>query len=305
MNISTKIAAGLLFTAAAAFSNTIWSPTTTDFPGQVNNLTGPGGWWYAYSDADSDGGTSTVSWGNEEGEFNTKIEAAGAIDVNFTLAAGFDYPFAGVGFNWLSEEDGGPAPHPISSKQGLCVTYSSTGRVVMELKWNGMTYGWDTFVTSMPATAGVQQTLNKVWGDFKQEGWGDPQVIATALSQTEGVQFKFGGSAGATANLKIFALGWSGTCGAVVVPPIPNTSIMAQVAGSSVKASLSGRSLAFIGLGNASASIEIINLQGQVVLRDAVGPAQAALNLSRLNNGVYIVRASGKDVNFSHKVTLQ
>ena len=71
----------------------------------------------------------------------------------------------------------------------------------------------------------------------------------------------------------------------------------------SVKAQLSGRTLSFYGLKSA-VNAEVINLQGQVVLKSALNGA-ASMNLANLDAGVYMVRVSGKSVNFAQKVLLK
>ena len=82
-----------------------------------------------------------------------------------------------------------------------------------------------------------------------------------------------------------------------------SNAISAPVAASSVKAMLSGRTLSFSGI-NSVAAAEVINLQGQVVLKGAVS-ASSSLNLASLDAGVYMVRVAGKAVNHSQKIVLK
>ena len=53
-----------------------------------------------------------------------------------------------------------------------------------------------------------------------------------------------------------------------------------------------------------SAAVEIINLRGQIVKKGSV-QGTSALDLSALDAGVYVVRASGKSVDFSGKIVLK
>ena len=51
-------------------------------------------------------------------------------------------------------------------------------------------------------------------------------------------------------------------------------------------------------------AVEIINLRGQIVKKGSV-QGTSALDLSALDAGVYVVRASGKSVDFSGKIVLK
>ena len=69
---------------------------------------------------------------------------------------------------------------------------------------------------------------------------------------------------------------------------------------SSAKAILSGRTLSFSGISNAK--VEILNLQGQIVMK---GSAASSMNLMGLDAGVYMVRIAGKAVNMSQKILVK
>ena len=70
---------------------------------------------------------------------------------------------------------------------------------------------------------------------------------------------------------------------------------------SSAKAILSGRTLGFTGVKSA-ATVEVLDLQGQVV---AKGDASKSLSLASLDAGIYMVRVTGKSVNFVNKIVLK
>jgi hypothetical protein len=122
-----------------------------------------------------------------------------------------------------------------------------------------------------------------------------------ASKQLVAVKFKLQATAGSY-EFNICAVGpaTGGTCPAECGAPVPG-SIKAVRGASAAKAILSGRTLSFAGV-NASATAEVLNLQGQVV---AKGDVASALNLANLDAGVYMVRVAGKAVNFTNKIVLK
>ncbi len=119
-----------------------------------------------------------------------------------------------------------------------------------------------------------------------------------AAAQLVAVKFKIQATPGSYA-FNICAVGpYDGTCPAScsVTPAVKSVR-----GASSVKAILSGRTLGFTGVKSA-ATAEVLNLQGQVV---AKGDASSSMNLASLDAGVYMVRVSGKSVNFSNKIVLK
>ncbi|OWV22599.1 T9SS type A sorting domain-containing protein, partial [Fibrobacter sp. UWB3] len=58
----------------------------------------------------------------------------------------------------------------------------------------------------------------------------------------------------------------------------------------------------------ASATVEVMNTLGQVVMKGVINNATsnaATLNLASLDAGIYMVRVSGKNVNFAKKIVLR
>jgi hypothetical protein len=65
--------------------------------------------------------------------------------------------------------------------------------------------------------------------------------------------------------------------------------------------------LGFTGI-KASATVEVMNTLGQVVMKGVINNATsnaATLNLAALDAGIYMVRVSGKNVNFAKKIVLR
>jgi hypothetical protein len=70
---------------------------------------------------------------------------------------------------------------------------------------------------------------------------------------------------------------------------------------------LNGRTLGFTGI-KSTATVEVLNSLGQVVMKGSINNATnnaATLNLTALNAGIYMVRVSGKNVNFAKKIVLR
>ena len=69
------------------------------------------------------------------------------------------------------------------------------------------------------------------------------------------------------------------------------------------KTILNGRTLHFTGVSHATA--EVMNSLGQVVARGAIEGAASTLNLAHLDAGIYMVRVTGKSVNFTNKIIIK
>ena len=70
------------------------------------------------------------------------------------------------------------------------------------------------------------------------------------------------------------------------------------------KAFLNGRTLSFTGI-KSTATAEVLNSLGQVVARGAIDGAASTLNLAHLDAGIYMVRVTGKSVNFTNKIVVR
>jgi hypothetical protein len=223
---------------------------------------------------------------------------------------------AGVGFEWEhTDATSGPTTYDMSAKKGICVSYSSTLPIQLELSWNEATYNYDTWYVELPASSSVS-TVAAAWdaaaatgaesGDFMKDDYQSTtayiQPIATALTKSVGLKFRLKNkeTGTKTTTLNIASVGWNdGTCGG------SNAVLQSGAAASSLKANLTGRTLAFSGLSNAGMNVEVINFQGQIVARGLVSASKSAMNLSSLSNGVYMVRGSGESVNFNQKILVK
>ena len=88
---------------------------------------------------------------------------------------------------------------------------------------------------------------------------------------------------------------------------MPSAGIQIARGTSAVNAILNGRTLGFTGI-KASATVEVMNSLGQVVMKGAINNAMnnaKTLDLAPLKAGTYMVRVSGKSINFAKKIILK
>ena len=291
--------------AAMAFAQSV-SPTflwdgSIDTEGKVETGSDEktAGYWYEYND-ENDGGSSKFTFPadveeNTYGNFyGPLVEAYGGIKADITLGDGYDYPYAGLGFNIWSENQEGV---DISAWSGICLTYESTIGFGIELGVENekTVTEYDNYKAAVSkAPTGASQDY--AWAKFKQGGWGKTVDQADVLAKTAAIKLKFEGTAGTSGSFNICQVGSLGKCGGAC----GSTGIKSIAAASSVKAQLAGRVLSFHGISSAKA--EVINLQGQVVKSATVS---SAMDLSSLDAGIYMVRVAGKSVNFSQKIVLK
>lgn len=264
------------------------------------------GYWYNYAD-DADGGASKVTWpvaiGNDYSDdaLDPVIDHCKGVCGTFTLSKGtLTYkPFVGIGFNLV---DGSQSPADASAWGGVCITYTVDAQATLEMGLGDAgdaEIGFDNPFVTLPKSS-TASTLNKAWSDFKQVGWGTGKITGSeAAAKLAAIKFKIQAADGTTGNFNIMSIGaYNGGCKAS-----DGSAIAPAAAISSVKATLSGRTLALSGIKSA-ASVEVMNLQGQVVKKAVVNGA-ASMDLSKLNNGVYMVRIAGKTVNMNQKIILK
>lgn len=215
--------------------------------------------------------------------------------------------YVGVGFNVVGEAsttNHNPATGDASAWGGLCVTYTSDTDIALELGLGDdvdSTINYANPAVNLPAS----KTGNKVvasWSDFKQPSWYDGSVKfdgETAAKQLAGVHFKIQAAPGEY-KFNICAVGpKDGSCPEKCGESSAEPQIVRET--SANKAVLNGRTLEFTGI---KATAEVINSLGQVVMKGTIGN-DATLNLSTLDAGNYIIRISGKNVNFTKKITLK
>lgn len=300
MNKKILIASAFLAAATMVSALTTWSGANGDYRVDtgLDDGSDESGYWYTYSDR----GTSAITWpvptGNEydDNALDPIIDNCGGLCGQVTLGAGYDYPFAGLGFNLTGPDQTGA---DVTAWGGLCITYTAGVAPILEIapENEATVTEYNNYMSKLKVAASAS-TLNLAWSDFKQEsGWGVTVPQASYLTMIAAVKVKFSGKAGTSGDFNIIQVGENGACGDV------GNAISAPVAASSVKAMLSGRTLSFSGI-NSVAAAEVINLQGQVVLKGAVS-ASSSLNLASLDAGVYMVRVAGKAVNHSQKIVLK
>ena len=122
-------AAAMAFAQGAVSSTFLWDGTT-DTEGKVETGSDEetSGYWYDYNDA-NDGGASAFTFPADveanayDNFYGPLVEAYHGIKATITLGAGYDYPYAGIGFNIWSEGQEGV---DITAWGGICLAYQST-----------------------------------------------------------------------------------------------------------------------------------------------------------------------------------
>ncbi|WP_295859279.1 T9SS type A sorting domain-containing protein [uncultured Fibrobacter sp.] len=301
----TTVVALTLATFAGAF--TTWRGDTEKVETGLDNDTQTGGYWFDYNDS-ADKGLSRVEWpvkkGNESDTNSLQpiIEHCHGICGHVVLSgAALSYdPFVGIGFNVVGEasaDDKTPVAANATDWEGIFITYSSTLAAVLELGLGDVvdkSLEYDNPVAKLPkSTDGTTKQIR--WEDFAQAGWGKGEKISgpEAAAKLVSIKFKIQAKDGTEGNFHIFEIG------ALSNPE----AIKVFRASPSVNAVVSGRKVSFTGIAS-SAAVEIINLRGQIVKKGSV-QGTSALDLSALDAGVYVVRASGKSVDFSGKIVLK
>ena len=231
--------------------------------------------------------------------------------------------FIGVGFNIVGETsttNNTPAAGDASSWGGLCVTYMSDTDIALELGLGetvDSTINYANPAITLPAAKATDyfspngKDGNKVvvnWSDFKQPSWYDGAVKIdgeTAAKQLAAIHFKIQAEPGEY-QFNICAIGpKDGTCPEKC--GMSSTGIQIVRGTSTVKAVLNGRTLGFTGI-KASATVEVMNSLGQVVMKGVINNAMnnaKTLDLAPLKAGTYMVRVNGKNVNFAKKIILR
>ena len=268
-----------------------------------------GGWWFAYVGDEKHGQTMSfdpiekIDDGiyklilYDEWYDGNLIEGVG-LWVTMSAAGGDSSTpaIAGIGFNWTKAE----TPIDISTHDGYCIEYSWTGSqaLQMELGWDEKANGNDSWYAELPATPDSNSILDLPWEKFMQDGWDEAKkAIDIALTQAVSLKIRLKNSTAAEVkgSLTIVELGWVGECGTN-----GKDAVGSFAKASSVKATLSGRTLSFSGI-NSAATAEVMNLQGQVVLQ---GSTASAMNLAGLEAGVYMVRVAGS-ANLTQKILVK
>ena len=314
-------AASALLAISAAFAGEFetWMGDAPQVETGLGNETNTHGYWYSYNDND-DGGTSKVVWPVESDSYNAYdgsmdpvIEHCGGICGSAVLDKGIlTYnPFVGIGFNVVGEDaSGNPVPGDASAWGGLCITYTSAAAPSLELGLGDFdaTIGYANPSFSLAKAASAHANKVIPWSSFTQPSWykGTTKITGEeAAKQLVSVKFKIQAASGNYA-FNICAIGpYDGTCPSTCscCGPIFPYAINSVRGPSNVKAILWGRNLGISGV-NSAATVEVRNIQGQVVAKGSIDNG-STLDLSSLNVGVYMVQVTGKSVNFVDKIVLK
>lgn len=295
--------------ATAALAANTASPTflwlaSTDTIGRVETGSpdSTSGWWYFYDDSD-DGGKSNITVPadietRESPDFiGVMAEVYGAIKATIKLNDGYEYPYAGLGFNvWNEQKEGAD----ISAWGGFCLEYQSTIGFSIELvPENEEEVTESNNYRATVAKAASMTTMNFRWDKFRQEtGWGKEADLDSVLAKTASVKLAFTNHAGTEGDFLIYMVGSFGMCSCC--GPMPDR-IGNSPTTIPVKATLSGRILQLTGaaaLGKAT----VVDLQGNVVMS---APATGIMDLSALRAGMYMLRIEGPGVNHTQKILLK
>ena len=288
------------------------------------------GYWYSYKD-NNISGSSVIVWPVSTDLFYSNesldpviMECKGLAGTAILSKGSYEYdPYVAVGFNVVGEtSDTNPAPDigDASAWGGLCVTYMSDTDIALELGLGetvDSTINYANPAITLPAAKATDyfspngKDGNKVvvnWSDFKQPSWYDGAVKIdgeTAAKQLAAIHFKIQAEPGEY-QFNICAIGpKDGTCPEKC--GMSSTRIQIARGTSAVKAILNGRTLGFTGI-KASATVEVMNSLGQVVMKGVINNAMnnaKTLDLAPLKAGTYMVRVSGKNVNFAKKIVLR
>ena len=304
------LTAAAILAAAGIASAFTWSGAAGEYRVETgfDNGTDTYGYWYNYDDH-ADGGLSAITWpveklGNDYSEeaLDPVIDACGGVCGDFALDEGtLDYkPFVGLGFNISGTENpsgGSATAEDATAWGGICITYTVSVAASLELGLGDekdAAIGYDNPFTTLPKSETADEVCT-AWAKFKQAGWGKGKVSGDeAGAALASVKFKIQAATGTAGKFNISAV-------RSINDDTPG--IKAKAAASAVKATLSGRTLSFAGI-KSVATAEVMNLQGQVMLKGSVS-SSASLDLSSIDAGVYMVRVAGKTVDFSQKIIVK
>ena len=301
MNKKILTASAFLAAASMSFGFETWQGDAMVY--QVNTELDAGGeksgYWFNYGD-DADGGASTVTWPVDKGTewspdaLDPIIDYCNGVCGTFKLSKGtltYD-PFVGIGFNVAGSTDADSevmVAADATAMGGVCIGYSVDVGATLEMGLGDAedkAIGYDNpFVTLAKSTAGTVKEF--AWSGFKQAGWGDGKITGEeAAAKLVALKFKIQAKDGTSGSFNIMSIGANGGGCVTTVPP-DGDAIRAKAIAGSLKAQLSGRTLSF---GKSVAKAEIVNLQGQVVM---AASSVKTMDLSKLQAGVYMVRAAG------------
>ncbi|WP_406538895.1 T9SS type A sorting domain-containing protein [Fibrobacter sp.] len=320
MNKKVFAALALLsVSAAVAGEFDTWWGDAPQIETGLGNETNTYGYWFSYDDHD-DGGNSKIVWpvelGNEYSAtaIDPVLEHCSGICGTAVLEKGsLTYqPFVGIGFNVVgqtSATDSTIAAGDASAWGGICIGYASP-HTAMSLELGlgdyDATIGYANPSFSLTQTYGSYGAKYRIipWSKFTQPSWykGDVKITGEeAAKRLVSIKFKIQADPGEY----FFIVGYFSPYNECVQRVLDGNSIGIKPnrGPSKAKATLLGRNLGIFGV-NSAATVEVRNIQGQVVAKGSIGNG-SMLDLSSLDAGVYMVQVAGKSVNFVDKIVLK
>lgn len=214
----------IILLASISFGLETWNGLNGDYrvTTELDDGSDESGYWFNYDDV-SNGGSSTITWpvptGNayDESALDPIIDECGGLCGTVSLGAGYDYPFAGIGFNLAGPDQTGV---DITAWEGICVNYTASGIApILELgpEDEATLTDYNNYATTLSISA---TSTNIPWSKFKQEsGWGNKVEQSEYLKIVAAIKFKFSGKAGTSGEFNIQSVGEYGKCDAST--PLP------------------------------------------------------------------------------------
>lgn len=303
----------LSVSSAFAIGGTLWNMTVTAYQVQIpcvpESCENNAGWWYPYTgdtegdqvmsfepiSENEDGSLSLIMTDTSDGSIlpnGNLIEDTGLrVAISAANGSASTPAIAGIAFDWLKD-----GTIDITDMGGIIVDYAWTGPLALQLElgWDEDKYGFDTWYTTLPASHNYTR-LYLPWSEFKQDGWDkNKHPLKTALENSKSINIRVKNST----NDEI-----KGTFTLTDIEYIGETADISTRGNnqSLVQASVSGKTLTFSGI-TSETSFEMMNLQGQVV---KMGHANASVDLSGVNPGVYLLHVLGNNLNMTQKILVK
>lgn len=172
------------------------------------------GWWFSYTDKFDDGNSEIIFPNdvnaNEYGNFFGPLtEEYKGIRADIKLRDGFEYPYAGFGFNIVDDLSTGA---DISDWEGLCLVYKSGKSFNIQLAVENDSKVTENNNYSVTVPASTSLVISDFdWSRFKQAGgWGKKVQLDDVLQKTASINFHFSGVGSAEFFLQ--SIGKYGTC---------------------------------------------------------------------------------------------
>ena len=182
----------------------------------LSNATNKAGLWFAYSDIDVGGNSEIVFPGIvTSGDFADMAKKYESITASSKIDNVYEYPFAGIGFNLVDEDQHGG---DINDWEGICLAYTSTNSFNIELTPENESNftEYNNYKSSVPKAASFT-VVDIPWSKFKQEsGWGVTVDKGTALAQTAAIKLRFSNNN----DFMIYTIGRLGTCTGKTFSPV-------------------------------------------------------------------------------------